>query len=185
MLFDFFRFRRQAPTTKPPKGYYDLRVSKSTGALVLVDNDGTEATIGSVTSVAGRTGAVTIASADITDITSDGITNNNKALKTDENGNLTLEIVSLGSTGFEGSLHIYGANGDVTVSDGGGDLTASRVLTPPDATGVIALQAANQGAITQADGSDAASTQALANVLKADVNTLLAAMKASKAMAAD
>ncbi len=64
-MFNFARFRRQAPTTRPPKGYYDLRVSKSTGALVLVDEDGSEAAVGSVTSVAGRTGAVTLAQADI------------------------------------------------------------------------------------------------------------------------
>jgi len=72
-IFNFLRFRRQAPTEKPPKGYYDLRVSKSTGNLVMVDEDGTETVIGGsdVTSVAGRTGAVVLVQADIGGLTTE------------------------------------------------------------------------------------------------------------------
>jgi hypothetical protein len=46
-------------------------------------------------------------------------------------------------------------------------------------------QVANIAAIATADGSDPATTQALANANKAKINAILAAMKASGAMVAD
>lgn len=72
MFLDFFRMRRQAPTTKPPKGYYDLRVSKATGALVLVDEEGTETVVGSSLSALTVTGAVTVGGSAGTALVDDG-----------------------------------------------------------------------------------------------------------------
>jgi len=187
-LFNFLRLRRQAPTNRPPKGYFDLRISKANGKLVLVDEDGTEAPI-AITSQADGT----ITSADITDATSDGsATNKGKVLKTDEDGYLTVLrlITAAGGLVNAAKLTAFDDGEAITVGTSESTISSTNVVTErawhlPDADGTFALQAANQAAISQADGSDAASTQALANVLKADVNTLLAAMKASKAMAAD
>ena len=71
---DFIDLRHQAPTSRPASGTSRIRADKDTGAIVLVDADGTETVIGGgnltattlVMNNSGGTGTVTLTtSADV------------------------------------------------------------------------------------------------------------------------
>ena len=103
---------RQAPTKKPPVGCYDARISKDTGKFVIVDSGGTETVLaetsqtdGTITSaditdavmsVAGRTGAVVIAQADVTGLKTtstpefSGVKTNSGGIVVDATGTISL-----------------------------------------------------------------------------------------------
>ena len=81
-----------------------------------------------------------------------------------------------------------------TCSDGVFILTVTAVtksigstyaVTTALAKSGVAVPVANAAAVSTADGSDAATTQALANALKTKLNTVLAAMKTAGVMVAD
>jgi len=144
-LFDVIRLRRQAPTSRPPAGYYDLRVSKATGQVVFVDSDGAETPlVGSVSSVAGRTGEVTIASADITDATSDGATNKGKVLKSNAGGQIIIQGASFGTGGVASPVFYVQdlAQSKTTTVQTDGVLTDNRTVVFPDASGRLAVMPA-------------------------------------------
>lgn len=139
MFAELLRLRRQAPAARPPKGYYDVRVNVATGQLVLVDHNGTETAIGSVTSVAGRTGAVTLASADITDATDDGNANKGKVLKTSASGGV--KVATLHSVG------LITAQGGVSAS-----YLAGAVLFSSSDPHVVGQWWDNAGTLTRSAG---------------------------------
>jgi hypothetical protein len=168
-LFDILRLRQQAPTNRPPKGYFDVRISKASGTLVLVDSDGNETAITPVTTVAGRTGAVTIASADITDATSDGATNKGKVLKSSAaSGRVTTGNLVCASGGIDvkgiNSLRLYNDAEDEFCSVDGSAVTAERSAHFPDASGYIAV-------VTDYDDESAANTAEAANVVYYNIAT--------------
>ena len=98
---------------------------------------------GAVTSVAGRTGAVTLSSADITDATSDAIANPEKLIKSDANASLTLASLSLGSDQEAGTISIYGTTYQTTLN--ASLLTADRNHYLPNASGTLALTGSAAG----------------------------------------
>lgn len=75
---------------------------------------------------------------------------------------------------FAGYAHAAAAGADTEIA----------VALAPNASGLV-TQAANVAQETTADGSDAATTQALANALKVTVNNTLTALKDAGIMVAD
>lgn len=68
---DRIRLSTTPPQEIPPQGYVDIYFDRTAGMVLVIDSSGNKQGLHDlVLSVAGRTGAVTIASADITDATS-------------------------------------------------------------------------------------------------------------------
>jgi len=97
--------------------------------------------------------AIQIASADITDATSDGDANKEKLLKTDDEGSLTLSyLTTQGSIICNGSISIYkGSNSGSFQSE---NITASRSYQSPNASGTLALTANTSGIPDKLSGGE-------------------------------
>lgn len=106
-----------------------------------------------------------------------------------------IKVTKVGSQAWTEGALVYWDAGDsrftTTAADGvpAGIATAAVASGAGDTTGYVKLnatgqaQAATAAAIDTADGSDAATTQALANATKAKVNDILTALKAAGLMA--
>jgi len=82
--------------------------------------------------------AIQIASADITDATSDGDANKEKLLKTNGSGQLTVgTLVTQGSIQCKDYLYIYSGSNSVAIS--AENITTSREFYSPNASGTLAL----------------------------------------------
>ena len=125
-LFNFLRFRRQAPVERPPKGFYDLRVSKTTGNLILVDEDGTESEVGGTLSGASVVGGALAVTGNAIFGGTIGLSGNlNAATAT-----ATLEGVRL----FDSGSGYY-----MTFTVGNNILSSDQEVTIKDTPGVLAI----------------------------------------------